>query len=154
MGAQWPYEVPQARAIGRIPLRSRLRAIADYYCYEVVCTAIASLTMAITIAVALSACGFAKDVGGEVGGTIGEVIACPVGLFDCGHVYVCDTPAENELGLVEICINDDDHPEDVESAEAMYGACEPTPRHQGLCWWQCGTGAHRGGNAFSGTWCP
>lgn len=69
----------------------------------------------------------------------------------CGHVFVCDTPAENELGQVEICI-----PQfiDKSAAEAIYGACEPTPRHSGLCWFCCGEGCTAGCNALSGCFCP
>jgi hypothetical protein len=153
MGAQWPHELPQARAVGPVPFRSRLRAIWAYYDVEIVSTAITALAMAVTIAVALSACGFAKDVGGEVGGNVAEVLACPIGLFDCGKVFMCDTPAENELGLVEICVDHDDHPEDLDAVEAKYGACVPTPRHQGLCKFCCDDDCGRGANAFSGTWC-
>jgi hypothetical protein len=136
-------DLPQARALGRVTIRARIRAVADYYCYEVVCTALAALTMAVTIAVALSACGFAKDVGGEVGGNVAEVIACPVGLFDCGHVYVC--------GGLELCI-DDDNPDtdDLSAAESLYGSCEPTDRHQGICRWCTGADCGRGCNAFQG----
>lgn len=98
----------------------------------------------------------AKSVGGFVGGTVAEYTACPTDLVDCGHVYMCEAVADNALGRIEICIDDD---EDglLESAEAMYGPCEPTPRHQGLCIDTCmelsplpgGVGA----NAFNGAWC-
>jgi hypothetical protein len=130
------------------------RAIAGY-----LCDAFVAAVIGVGIWLALSAClgcTTAKQVGGEIGGTVADAIACPVGLFDCGHVYMCDTPADNELGLVEICINDDedDGTEQIESAEAMYGECEPTPRHQGLCRHCCGADCGRGGNAFNGTWCP
>lgn len=69
----------------------------------------------------------------------------------CGRVYTCATPADNELGQVEICV-----PQflDVSAAEATYGACEPTARHIGLCWWCCGEGCTAGCNALTGCWCP
>ena len=101
-----------------------------------------------------SGCDTAKRVGGEVGGTAAEWIACPVipGL-DCGHVFVCATPAENALGQIELCIDDDN--EDATAladAEAIYGPCEPTPRHQGICVF---CPEERGCNAFNGCFgCP
>jgi hypothetical protein len=71
----------------------------------------------------------------------------------CGHVYLCQTPStnpDNEYGRVEICLNDD-YP--IELLEAEHGACEPTPRHQGLCWAACPvTGP--GCNAYDGCFCP
>lgn len=69
----------------------------------------------------------------------------------CGHVYMCAQEADNALGHVEIC-KLDEHP--LEWVEAIYGTCEPTPRHQGLCWWCCGEGCGAGGNAYNGTFCP
>lgn len=109
------------------------------------------MTKAAFLLVLLS-CQTVKDVGGEVGGTAAEWIACPTNLVDCGHVYWCDAYADNELGHVEICINDDDDPDALASAEAEFGDCEPTPRHQGLCIW-CPSGA--GCNAYNGCWgCP
>lgn len=72
----------------------------------------------------------------------------------CGHVYLCQTPStnpDNEYGRIEIC-KLDDHP--LEWLEAVHGSCEPTPRHQGLCWWCCGEGCGAGGNAYDGTFCP
>lgn len=109
---------------------------------------------AAVLCLALAACAETKQVAGTVGGTVAEFIACPVipGL-DCGHVFVCATPADNELGLIEICIDDDnDEKTALADAEAVYGACEPTPRHQGLCIW-CPDG--KGSNAFNGSFgCP
>jgi hypothetical protein len=122
------------------------------------CDLLLAAVIAAAIWLVLSACvgcTLAKEVGGEVGGTIGEVIACPVGLFDCGHVYLFpESPADNELGGVELCVDDDDHPEDLDAAELVYGPSEPTPRHQGLCKWCTGDDCGRGCNAFSGCWDP
>lgn len=108
----------------------------------------------------LSSCSFvgwvddgAKDIGGEVGGHLVQWIACPTDLVDCGHVFMCEAPADNELGHVEICV-DDDHPEQLADVEALYGACVPTPRHEGLCLFCCGPNCGRGANAFNGTYCP
>lgn len=103
------------------------------------------------LAIILCSCRAAAE---EVGGTVTEWIACPTNLFDCGHVYMCEAEADNDLGHVEICINDDDDPTALESAEAMYGMCEPTPRHQGLCKWCCDGDCGRGVNAYNGNWCP
>lgn len=92
----------------------------------------------------LLACTEVRDAGGQVV----EWVACPTHLIDCGQVFACATPADNELGVVELCIDVDDQPGDLDVAESLYGTCEPTPRHQGLCIW-CPDGA--GGNAFSGS---
>lgn len=81
----------------------------------------------------------------------GEAYCALYPELDCGHVVMCEAAADNDLGHVELCINDD-HP--VALAEEMYGACVPTPRHQGLCAWCCGEGCGRGCNAFSGCFCP
>jgi hypothetical protein len=89
----------------------------------------------------------------SAGGEVAEFIACPTDLIDCGHVYECEQAADNELKHVEICIDDDDHPEDLDAAEVVYGACWPTPRHQGLCLFCCGPTCGRGANAFNGTFC-
>jgi hypothetical protein len=99
-------------------------------------------------------CSVVKSVGGEVGGHAAEWIACPTDLVNCGHVYMCDAFADNELGHIEICVDDDDHPEQLADVEAAYGECDLTPRHQGLCLFCCGTDCGRGGNAYNGTWCP
>jgi hypothetical protein len=96
------------------------------------------------VALLLLGCGAIKSAGGEVGGTAVEWIACPVGLIDCGHVYVC--------GDVEICINDDDSPQDFDAAEAKYGTCSPTERHEGICRWHCDKGP--GCNALDSCFCP
>lgn len=91
-----------------------------------------------------SGCQETKSAAGWVGGTAAEYIACPVipGL-DCGHVFVC--------GAVEICVNDDDS-DDLAAAEDEFGACEPTPRHQGLCIW---CPSDTGCNAMHGCYgCP
>jgi hypothetical protein len=101
--------------------------------------------------VLLVACSTAKSVGGEVGGALTEWIACPTELIDCGHVFQCEAAADTPSGQVEICVNDDDAPEDLDAVEALYGSCDLTPRHQGLCLYQCPP-AH-GCNAFLGCWC-
>lgn len=69
----------------------------------------------------------------------------------CGHVYLCETPAENEFGLTEICLLDDIP---LPVLEEVHGTCIPTPRHQGLCWWCCGAGCGAGCNAYNGCFCP
>ncbi len=91
-------------------------------------------------------CNTVKHAAGDVGGTVAEYTVCPLGLIECGHVFQC------EAG-VEICIDDDDHPEQLDEIESTYGACAPTPRHQGLCSYCCGENCGRGCNAFSGCWC-
>lgn len=77
--------------------------------------------------------------------------------WPCGHVYLCKgTPAQNRLGYVEVCTLDANefHAGTLESAEETFGMCEPTPRHQGLCWWGCSPG-WVGANAYNGCWgCP
>lgn len=110
---------------------------------------------ALVLIAALAACTTAKKVGGEIGGHVAEWIACPFDFIDCGHVYMCEAFANNELGHVEICIDDDDHPEDVDAAELLFGPCDLTPRHEGLCVWGCppdapGLEPGRGCNAFGG----
>jgi hypothetical protein len=92
----------------------------------------------------LIGCRFAEDVGGGAA----EVITCPINLINCGHVYLCEEPADNALDHVEICVDDDD---DLAAVEAVYGVCLPTPRHEGLC--IAGCDSHRGCNAFNGCWC-
>lgn len=69
----------------------------------------------------------------------------------CGHVFECDAEADNALGHVELCVLDT---LPLESAEAVYGSCHPTPRHEGLCWYCCGAGCTAGCNAFNGCFCP
>lgn len=93
----------------------------------------------------------AKEAGGEVGGRIAEVTVCPVDLVNCGHVYECAAPADNVLGHVEICVDDDD---DITDVIAVYGDCVPTPRHEGLCIMKCPPDTGAGCNAFSGCYCP
>ncbi len=72
----------------------------------------------------------------------------------CGHVYACTTPADNELGRVEVCIS---RWQDVAEAEALYGPCELSPHERfsesHLCWWCCGEGCGRGCNSYSGCLC-
>jgi hypothetical protein len=116
-------------------------------------TAIVSILAAV-VAVVLSGCTTIEHEAGNVGGTLAELVACPTDLIDCGHVYLCAAPADNPLGHVEICVDDDDHPEQLADVEDVYGACVPTPRHEGLCIYCCGDGCGRGANAYSGTWCP
>lgn len=94
------------------------------------------------VMLALVACGTVRDAAGEAGGTAAEWLACPTDLVDCGQVFVC--------GGSEICVDDND--EALDAAELELGACEPTERHQGLCWWRCPS--RRGCNAFAGCYCP
>lgn len=71
----------------------------------------------------------------------------------CGHVWMCETPADNDLGLVEICVLDETI---IEEVEGIYGPCVPTPRHVGLCLHCCPTetmGCSSGCNAYSGCYC-
>ena len=115
------------------------------------------------LALALCACGglesagsAAKKIGGFLGGTVAEYTACPTDLVDCGHVFMCEALADNPLGHVEICIDDDEEGL-FEQAEEMYGMCEPTPRHQGLCIDTCTEESPlpggKGANAFNGSFC-
>ena len=108
----------------------------------------------LVLAALLSACNTVKHVGGEVGGHVVQWIACPTDLIDCGHAYMCEAAADNELGHVEICVDDDDHPEQLADVEALYGACDLTPRHEGLCLMKCPPDTGSGCNAFNGCWCP
>ena len=62
--------------------------------------------------------------------------------------------AETPSGIVELCLDDDDHPEQLAEIEALYRECWPTTRHQGLCRPCCGDDCGRGANAYSGTYCP
>jgi hypothetical protein len=78
-------------------------------------------------------------------GDVTEFVACPTDLIDCGHVYLCAQVADNDLGHVEVCIDDDTEGQ-LELAERVYGACVPTPRHQGLCSYHCDS--RKGCNAF------
>lgn len=113
---------------------------------------------AVLVALALAGCQTCKAAGGEVAGTIAEYTICPADLesiIECGHVFECyAAPAETPSGFVEICIDDDDKPEQLDAIELAYGDCAPTPRHQGLCSYCCGADCGRGCNAFSGCWCP
>jgi hypothetical protein len=122
------------------------------------------VTRALCLALALAVCacggwesaGIAiKKVAGTIAGTAAEYTACPLGLFDCGHVFQCEgTEVDTPSDYVEICIDDDDQPEQLDEIEAAFGDCSPTPRHVGLCRYCCGADCGRGGNAYSGTWCP
>lgn len=100
---------------------------------------------------AATGCTDLKQAGGEIGGSLAEVTICETPFVDCGHVYMCEAPSVNPLGHVEICVEDGASLADVED---VYGPCEHTPRHQGLCLWCCGSGCGRGANAYDGTWCP
>ncbi len=93
---------------------------------------------------ALLGCAEVKSAAGAVGGTAVEYIVCPLELesvIECGHVFEC-------TGGVELCIDDDDQPEQLDDINAMFGDCKPTSRHQGICSWQCDGGA--GCNATHG----
>lgn len=102
--------------------------------------------------IGLAGCSSCKSAAGEVGGTIAEYTACPVGLIECGHVFQCEQTADTPSGFVEICIDDDDQPEQLDAIDALYGGCSPTPRHEGLCIYGCEP--HSGCNAYSGCYCP
>ena len=107
----------------------------------------------------LVGCQTVKHVGGEIGGTAAEWIACPLDVIDCGHVYMYEALADNPLGHVELCVDDEEHdaPEQLDSAERMYGTYELTPRHQGLCVSTCEEPSPlpdgKGCNAYNGCWC-
>jgi hypothetical protein len=100
----------------------------------------------------------AKDAGGKVGGRFAEYTVCPLDistLIECGHVFECDgTVADTPGGFIELCIDDDDHPEQLDAIEALYHDCAPTPRHEGLCSYCCGPDCGRGANAYNGCYCP
>lgn len=114
----------------------------------------------VALAAALSACGAydsaksgLKQIGGILGGEAAEYTLCPLGVIECGHVFQCyGTAADTPSGHPELCIDDDDQPEQLDEIEALYGDCSPTPRHQGLCWYRC-PGQH-GCNSYSGCFCP
>jgi hypothetical protein len=98
----------------------------------------------------LLACTEVRDAGGQ----LAEWIACPTDLIDCGRVYQCAAESDTPSGHVEICIDYDDQPEQLDEIEALWGRCEPTPRHQGLCVMRCPPETGAGCNAFSGCYCP
>lgn len=125
------------------------RALLGYLCDFALAAVIAACLWLFLFA--CLGCSTIESAGGEVA----EVIACPTDLIDCGHVYECEQTADNELGHIEICVNDDgdNGGAQLESAENAFGNCVPTPRHQGLCAWHCDGG--RGCNALDGCWgCP
>lgn len=119
---------------------------------------LAMLALALIGAVCIyvaAGCSDLEEAGGDIAGPIAEGTICQTGwLIDCGHVYECAEPADNPLGHVEICIEDDSHAEQFADIEALYGECKPTPRHEGLCSYCCGAGCGRGANAYNGTYCP
>lgn len=126
---------------------SRLRDLWRLWDVEVI-SALLILLGAVCL-LSQAGCTTVKSVGGEIGGTAAEWIACPTDLIDCGHVYECAAPADNDIGHVEICIDDDDQPEQLDEIEAAFGHCELTPRHYGLCVY---CPEERGCNAFNGCW--
>ena len=73
----------------------------------------------------------------------------------CGHVWQCEaaspTPETGWEGHVEVCVPNFIP---IESVEAVHGACWPTTRHAGLCWWCCGPGCTAGCNAKTACYCP
>lgn len=109
--------------------------------------------LAVVLVIA-TGCDALVHAGATAGGTVADAIACPTGLVDCGHVYMCEASAGNALGHVEVCVDDDGDGDELGRAEDLYGPCEPTPRHQGLCLMQCDPGDGRGCNAFNGCLCP
>jgi predicted small secreted protein len=108
--------------------------------------AVSVFALAVIVAL-LGACSTVEGAGGSVT----EFVACPIDVIDCGHVYLCEQAADNELGHVETCV-DDDTDGQLEAAEHAYGACVPTPRHEGLCRYHCDGG--QGCNAYNGCFCP
>lgn len=82
----------------------------------------------------------------------------------CGKVYQFDTPADDPLGLIEMCVPQP-YTDPVtmaprptlEEAETMFGASmlstDPRFDRANLCWWCCGPGCTRGCNSYSGCWC-
>jgi hypothetical protein len=103
-----------------------------------------------------SVTGWVDDHARNTGGYVAELVACPTDLINCGKVYACfGTPRDNPLGVEEICIDEDDQPEQLDEIEERFGDCEPTPRHQGLCSYGCEKG-HSGCNAYGSPacWCP
>lgn len=82
--------------------------------------------------------------------------------LNCGKVYACQTPSDNPIGLIELCIPQPDATNPLkptlEQAEAEFGACDlsPSPRFDkgNLCWWCCGPTCGPGSNAYSGSYCP
>lgn len=108
----------------------------------------------------LTSCGVLDDAKDEVVpdpiGDIFEIAEQQCALhpeYPCGHVWMCDTPAQNELGMVEVCVWNQTPITDV---EAVYGSCilSPSERFHGhqLCWWGCVKG-WVGCNSFSGCFC-
>lgn len=117
------------------------------------------MTKLIALLLVLVACDQARGAGDllkggatAVGVAHGEVL-CAIHPDKCGRVYACETPAENELGQIEICIQID---RPIADAEAIYGHCELSHHERfdngNLCYWHCGEGA--GCNAYNGCWCP
>lgn len=87
-------------------------------------------------------------------GQLAEEYCEQTGHVDCGTVYACETPADNELGRVEYC-----WAHDVRELEAVHGRCAPSPHERfdvgNVCLWCCdATCAIQACNAFSGCWCP
>lgn len=129
-----------------------IRSLLAYACDALLAFALGALLWLILSA--CLGCSALKEGAGDVGGTVADFIVCPTSLVDCGHVYLFpSSPADNPLDAVELCVDDDDSPEDLDAAELVYGPSEPTPRHQGLCIFCCGPDCGRGGNAYSGTFC-
>ena len=89
---------------------------------------------------------------------------CKERNLQCGRVYAFETPADNPLGRVELCVMSDDLP----AAEALYGASElsPDPRFdmwyalgvEPFCLWSCPAPEHGcnayGGNDIKACFCP
>lgn len=76
----------------------------------------------------------------------------------CGKVYQFnEVPAENPLGLLEMCVTWPDHPDrpSLAQAETEFGpsmlSTDPRFENANLCWWQCPTA--RGCNSYSGCYC-
>lgn len=76
----------------------------------------------------------------------------------CGKVYgFPETPAENAIGMLEMCVSWPDNPErpSLAEAEAEFGPSILSPdarfANANLCWWQCP--GLRGCNSYNSCYC-
>jgi hypothetical protein len=122
------------------------------------------VALAVAFSVAMCACS-AEDVIDVTTGESPQETAertCKEQMWNCQRVYQFETPAENPLGLIELCVHENDRAR----AEAEYGASQWTThmRFQSyyllgvepICIWQCdyAPGPGFGCNAYSGCYCP
>ena len=84
------------------------------------------------------------------GVAIGEGL-CPAYGFTCGKVYEFETPADNPLGLVELCVIE----KDLAAASRIYGRARLSTDSRfdegNLCVWQCPSA--KGCNSYGGCFC-